>query len=69
MKVGDIVSESLDKRMDWEEAERHDRTQSGVVFQKNGDIYHILWFDTQESSSRMQAWAQSDSVRILNESR
>jgi len=69
MKVGDIVSESLDKRMDWEEAEKYDRTQSGVVFQENGDIFHILWFDTQESSSRIYSWLQSNSVRIFNESR
>ena len=69
MKVGDIVSESLDKKMDWEEAERHDKTQTGVVFQENGDIFHILWFDTQESSVRISSWLYSDSVRILNESR
>ena len=32
MKVGDVVSEALDFGIPWEEAERNDQTQKGVIF-------------------------------------
>ena len=67
MKVGDVVSEALDFGVDWEEAERADQTQRGVIFQKSKGLFHILWFDTQESSSRTDYWARSKSVRVIDE--
>lgn len=69
MKLGDIVSEALDFGSDWEEAEKYDQTQRGVIFKKSKGMFHILWFDTQESSSRTDYWARSKSVRVINESR
>ena len=69
MKVGDIVSEALDFGIDWEEAEKYDQTQRGVIFQKSKGLFHILWFDTQESSFRTDYWARSKSVRVINEGR
>ncbi len=67
MKVGDVVSEALDFGTDWEEAERMDQTQRGVIFSKSKGLFHVLWFDTQESSSRTDYWARSKSVRVINE--
>jgi len=69
MKVGDVVSEALDFGDDWEEAERLDQTQRGVIFSKSRGLFHVLWFDTQESSSRTDVWSRSKSVRIISESR
>ena len=69
MKVGDIVSEALDFGADWDEAEKYDQTQRGVIFKKSEGLFHILWFDTRESSFRTEYWARSDSVRVINESR
>ena len=69
MKVGDVVSEALDFGVDWEEAERYDQTQRGVIFSKSRGLFYVLWFDTQESSSRTDVWARSRSVRIINEAR
>tara|TARA_B100000282_G_scaffold133678_1_gene95826 strand:+ start:216 stop:431 length:216 start_codon:yes stop_codon:yes gene_type:complete len=67
LKVGDVVSEALDFGTDWEEAERMDQTQRGVIFSKSKGLFHVLWFDTQESSSRTDYWARSKSVRVINE--
>lgn len=67
MKVGDVVSEALDFGVDWEDAERMDQTQRGVIFSKSKGLFHVLWFDTQESSSRTDYWARSKSVRVINE--
>jgi len=69
VKVGDIVSEALDFGVDWEEAERYDQTQRGVIFQKSRGLFHILWFDTQKSSSRTDYWARSKSVKVIDEGR
>jgi hypothetical protein len=69
MKIGDVVSEALDFGADWEEAEKYDRTQRGVVFQKSRGLLHILWFDTHESSFRTDYWARSKSVRVIDEAR
>ena len=69
MKVGDVVSEALEFGVDWEEAERYDQTQRGVIFQKNKGMFHILWFDTQQSSSRTDYWSRSKSVRVIDENR
>jgi hypothetical protein len=69
MKIGDVVSEALDFGVEWEEAERMDQTQRGVIFSKSRGLFHVLWFDTQESSSRTDVWARSRSVRIINEAR
>ena len=69
MKVGDVVSEALDFGADWEEAERYDQTQRGVVFQKSRGLFHILWFDTHESSFRTDKWAKSRSVKVISEKR
>lgn len=69
MKVGDLVSEALEFGADWEEAEKHDKTQRGVIFQRSRGMFHILWFDTQEASSRTDYWARSKSVRVIDESR
>lgn len=69
MKVGDVVSEALDFGADWEEAEKYDQTQKGVIFKRSKGLLHILWFDTQESSSRTDYWSRSRSVRVINESR
>ncbi|MEC7268058.1 MAG: hypothetical protein VXV82_05505 [Bacteroidota bacterium] len=67
MKVGDVVSEALDFGVDWEEAEKMDQTQRGVIFSKSKGLFHVLWFDTQESSSRTDYWARSKSVKVINE--
>ena len=69
MKVGDIVSEALDFGADWDEAEKYDQTQRGVVFKRSKGLFYILWFDTRESSRRTEYWARSDSVRVINEIR
>ena len=69
MKIGDVVSEALDFGVEWEEAERMDQTQRGVIFSKSRGLFHVLWFDTQESSSRTDVWARSRSVRIINAAR
>ena len=69
MKVGDVVSEALDFGVDWEEAEKYDQTQKGVIFSKSKGMFHVLWFDTQESESRTDVWSRSKSVRIINENR
>jgi hypothetical protein len=69
MKVGDVVSEALDFGVDWEEADKYDQTQKGVVFSKSKGMFHVLWFDTQESESRTDVWSRSKSVRIINENR
>ena len=69
MKVGDVVSEALEFGVDWEEAERMDQTQRGVIFSKSKGLFHVLWFDTQESSSRIDYWARSKSVRVIDEGR
>ena len=69
MKIGDIVSEALEFGVDWEEAEKYDQTQRGVIFQKSKGLFHILWFDTHESSFRTDYWAKSKSVRVINEGR
>jgi len=68
MKVGDIVSEALDFGADWDEAEKYDQTQRGVVFKKSKGLFYILWFDTRESSRRTDYWARSSSVKIINAS-
>ena len=67
LKVGDVVSEALDFGVDWEEAEKMDQTQRGVIFSKSKGLFHVLWFDTQESSSRTDYWARSKSVKVINE--
>ena len=67
MQVGDIVSETLEEGADWDEADRADQTQRGVVFSKSKGLFHILWFDTQEASSRTDYWSRSNSVRIIDE--
>lgn len=69
MKVGDVVSEALDFGVDWEEAEKYDQTQKGVIFSKSKGMFHVLWFDTQESESRTDVWSRSKSVRVINENR
>ena len=69
MKVGDIVSEALDFGVDWEEADRYDQTQKGVIFSKSKGMFHVLWFDTQKSEPRTDVWSRSKSVRIINENR
>ena len=69
MKVGDIVSEALEFGVDWEEAEKYDQTQKGVIFKMSSGMFHILWFDTQKSSARTDYWARSKSVRVVSESR
>ena len=69
MQVGDVVSEALDFGADWEEAERLDQTQRGVIFSKSRGLFHILWFDTQKSSTRTDYWARSKSVRVVGENR
>ena len=66
MKIGDVVSEALEFGVDWEEAERYDQTQKGVIFSKGDGLFHILWFDTNESSSRTEYWSRSKSVRVMN---
>jgi hypothetical protein len=65
MKVGDIVSETLEFGVDWDEAEKYDQTQRGVIFQKSKELFYILWFDTHESSFRTETWARSNSVKII----
>ena len=67
VKIGDVVSEALDFGVDWKEAEKKDQTQRGVVFGKSRGLYHVLWFDTQEASSRTDYWARSKSVKVINE--
>ena len=69
MKVGDVISESIEFGIPWKEAERNDQTQRGVVFKKSLGLFYILWFDTRESSRRTDYWARSNSVKIINESR
>ena len=69
MKVGDIVSESIEFGIPWAQAEKYDQTQRGVIFKKSKGLFHILWFDTRESSFRTEYWARSNSVRVINESR
>ena len=69
MKVGDVVSKALDFGTDWEEAEKMDQTQRGVIFSKSKGLFHVLWFDSQESSSRTDVWSRSKSVRVINEAR
>lgn len=64
MKVGDVVSEALDFGIPWEEAERNDQTQKGVIFKRSRGMYHILWFDTNKSSARTDYWAKSNSVKV-----
>ena len=64
MKIGDVVSEALEFG---EEAERYDQTQKGVIFSKSDGLFHILWFDTNESSSRTEYWSRSKSVRVIHE--
>ena len=66
MKVGDVVSEALEFGVDWNEAEKYDQTQRGVVFQKSKGLFHILWFDTHESSFRTDKWAKSKSVKVID---
>ena len=65
MKVGDVVSEALEFGVDWEEAEKIDQTQKGVIFGKSRGMFHVLWFDTQESSSRTDVWSRSKSVKVI----
>jgi len=65
MEVGDVISEALDFGIPWEEAERNDQTQRGVVFKKSKGLFYILWFDTRESSRRTSYWARSNSVKII----
>ncbi len=69
MKVGDVVSEALEFGVDWEEAEKYDQTQKGVIFKRSRGLWHILWFDTNDSSFRTDYWAKSKSVRVMNENR
>ena len=66
MKIGDVISEALEFGVDWEDAERYDRTQKGVIFSKSDGLFHILWFDTNESSFRTEYWSRSKSVRVMN---
>ncbi len=65
MKVGDVISESLEFGVPWSEAEKRDQTQKGVIFQKSRGMFYILWFDTNESSSRTDYWARSNSVKVV----
>ena len=66
MRIGDVVSESLEFGVDWEEADKLDQTQKGVVFSKSKGMFHVLWFDTQKSESRTDVWSRSNSVRVTS---
>ena len=65
MKIGDIVSEALEFGVDWEEAERYDQTQRGVIFQKSKGLFHILWFDTQDLQLSNQSKNNSPLASVI----
>ena len=65
MKIGDVVSESLKFGVPWDEANKEDQTQQGVVFNKRGGVFHVLWFDSNQASQRTDFWSRSNSVKII----